>query len=90
MFVEEVLWIVRTGSAWSDLPDVFGEWNNVFRRSGRWSRKGAWWRTFEATLEDPDLEYLIADSMIVRAHRHAPGTKIESLKIRPSAVPAAS
>ena len=32
MFVEGVLWIVRTGSPWRDLPDVFGEWNSVFRR----------------------------------------------------------
>ncbi|MGO7790362.1 transposase, partial [Rhizobium ruizarguesonis] len=32
MFVEAVLWIVRTGSPWRDLPEVFGEWNSVFRR----------------------------------------------------------
>jgi len=32
MFVEGVLWIVRTGSPWRDLPAVFGEWNSVFRR----------------------------------------------------------
>jgi putative transposase len=34
MFVEGVLWIVRTGSRWRDLPEVFGEWNRVFRRLG--------------------------------------------------------
>jgi transposase len=32
MFVEGVLWIVRTGSPWRDLPEVFGEWKSVFRR----------------------------------------------------------
>jgi putative transposase len=32
MFVEGVLWIVRTGSPWRDLPEVFGDWNSVFRR----------------------------------------------------------
>lgn len=32
MFVEAVLWIVRTGSPWRDLPEIFGEWNSVFRR----------------------------------------------------------
>ena len=37
MFVEGVLWIVRTGSPWRDLPEVFGEWNSVFRRFSRWS-----------------------------------------------------
>lgn len=48
MFVEGVLWIVRTGSPWRDLPEAFGEWNSVFRRFSRWSAKGVWLRMFEA------------------------------------------
>ncbi|HEX4113621.1 MAG TPA: IS5 family transposase [Stellaceae bacterium] len=75
MFVEGVLWIVRTGSPWRDLPDVFGEWNSVWRRFSRWSRKGVWWRIFEALSDDADFEYLIVDSTIVRAHQHAAGAK---------------
>ncbi|MFV0293975.1 MAG: transposase, partial [Paracoccus sp. (in: a-proteobacteria)] len=42
MFVQAVLWIIRTGSPWRDLPDVFGAWNSAFRRFSRWSRKGIW------------------------------------------------
>src|ERR1043166_5355860 len=75
MFVEGVLWIVRTGSPWRDLPGVFGDWNSVFRRFSRWSRKGIWRRLFEAMSDDPDFEYLIVDSTIVRAHQHASGAK---------------
>nr|NLR83164.1 IS5 family transposase [Rhizobium sp. P28RR-XV] len=75
MFVEAVLWIVRTGSPWRDLPEVFGEWNSVFRRFSRWSRKGIWWRMFTAMSDDPDFEYLIVDSTIIRAHQHAAGGK---------------
>ncbi|RSB78493.1 IS5 family transposase [Rhizobium sophoriradicis] len=75
MFMEAVLWIVRTGSPWRDLPEVFGEWNSVFRRFSRWSRKGIWWRIFEAMADDPDFEYLIVDSTIIRAHQHAAGGK---------------
>ena len=86
MFVEAVLWIVRTGSPWRDLPEVFGEWNSVFRRFSRWSRKGIWWRIFKAMSDDPDFEYLIIDSTIVRAHQHAAGAKKGGLKIRPSGV----
>ena len=59
MFVEGVLWIVRTGSPWRDLPEAFGDWNSVFRRFSRWSIKGVWWRIFEAMSDDPDFEYLI-------------------------------
>ncbi|NKL81428.1 IS5 family transposase [Rhizobium leguminosarum] len=74
MFVEAVLWIV-TGSLWRDLPEVFGEWNSVFRRFSRWSQKGIWWRMFAAMSDDPDFEYLIVDSTIIRAHQHAAGGK---------------
>ena len=89
MFVEGVLWIVRTGAPWRDLPRAFGDWNSVFRRFSRWSRKGVWQRIFEALSDDPDFEYLIIDSTIVRAHQHASGAK-GGLKIRRSDVRAAA
>jgi transposase len=89
MFVEGVLWIVRTGSPWRDLPEAFGEWNSVFRRFSRWSQKGIWQRAFEALSDDPDFEYLIIDSTIIRAHQHASGAK-GGLKIRLSDARAAA
>jgi putative transposase len=75
MFVEAVLWIVRTASSWRDLPDVFGAWNSAFRRFSRWSAKGVWHRIFTAMSDDPDFEYLIVDSTIIRDHQHAAGAK---------------
>jgi len=90
MFIEGVLWIVRTGSPWRDLPEVFGEWNSVFRGFSRWSAKQVWWRIFAALSDDPDFEYLIIDSTIVRAHQHAAGAKKGGLKIRRLAAPAAA
>jgi putative transposase len=87
-FVEAVLWIVRTSSPWRDLPPVFGNWNSVFRRFSRWSRDGVWWNLFKALADDPDFEYVIIDSTIVRAHQHATGKK-GGLKIAPSAAAAA-
>jgi transposase len=60
-------------------------WNSVFRRFSRWSIKGVWWRIFEAMSDDPDFEYLIVDSTIVRAHQHAAGAKKGGLKIKHSA-----
>jgi putative transposase len=50
MFVEGVLWIVRTGSPWRDLPEAFGDWNSVFRRFSRWSAKGVRWRIFDGAV----------------------------------------
>jgi len=89
MFVEAVLWIARTGSPWRDLPDVFGKWNSVFVRFNRWSERGVWQRLFAVLADDPDFEYLIVDSTIVRAHQHSAGAK-GGLKIRRSAVRAAA
>ena len=89
MFVEGVLWIVRTGAPWRDLPEVFGRWNSAFRRFSRWSAKGVWHRIFAAMSDDPDFEYLVLDSTIVRAHQHAAGAK-RGLRIKPSAAPAAA
>ena len=73
-FVDAVLWIAKTGAPWRDLPERFGDWNNVWRRFDRWAKKGTWRRVFEA-LQDPDLEWLILDSTIIRAHPHAAGAK---------------
>lgn len=89
MFVEGVLWIVRTGAPWRDLPAVFGTWNSAFRRFSRWSAKGVWHRLFAAMADDPDFEYLILDATIVRAHQHAAGAK-RGLPIRRLAALAAA
>jgi putative transposase len=89
VFVEAVLWIARTGSPWRDLPTTFGNWNSVYVRFNRWSEGGVWQRIFAALADDPDFEYLIVDSTIVRAHQHAAGAK-GGLKIKPSADRAAA
>ena len=74
LFVDAVLWIARTGAPWRDLPDRFGRWNSNWRRFDRWAAKGVWAAVFEA-LQDPDLEWLILDSTVIRAHPCAAGAK---------------
>ena len=81
LFVEAVLWIVRTGAPWRDLPVCFGRWNSAFRRFRRWSRKGVFEKIFNALSGDPDFEYAIVDGTIVRVHQHGAGAK-GGLKIR--------
>src|SRR5262245_7639058 len=72
LFLDAVLWIAKTGAPWRDLPERFGNSNSVWKRFERWTRKGRWQKIFEA-LQDPDLEWLILDSTVVRAHQHAAG-----------------
>ena len=74
LFLDAVLWIAKTGAPWRDLPERFGNWNSAWRRFDRWARKGVWRKVFDA-LQDPDLEWLILDSTIIRAHPHAAGAK---------------
>jgi len=75
LFVEAVLWIVRTGSPWRDLPSALGNWHNTYTRFSRWSRKGVWQRVTDALSAEPDLQALLIDSTIVRAHQHAAGAQ---------------
>ena len=74
LFIDAVLWIAKTGAAWRDLPERFGNWNSVWKRFDRWAREGRWQQIFEH-LQDPDLEWLILDSTVVRAHQHAAGAE---------------
>ena len=87
LFVDAVLWIAKTGAPWRDLPERFGPWGSVWKRFDRWAKKGVWERAFEA-LQDPDLEWMVIDSTVVRAHQHAAGKK-GGKAMRPSAAPGA-
>jgi transposase len=75
LFLEAVLWRVRTGSPWRDLPVVLGKWNSVFQRFRRWARKGVFERLFEVLSEEPDFEYALIDGTIVSVHQKASGAK---------------
>ena len=88
LFLEAVLWRVRTGLPWRDLPSDFGNWNSVFQRFRRWAVAGVFDRIFERLSGEPDFEYALIDGTIVSAHQKASGAK-GGLKIRPSAASAA-
>jgi len=85
LFLEAVLWRVRVGGPWRDLPPGFGEWNSIFRRFRRWAQRGVFQRIFEAVSGDPDFEYALIDGTIISAHQKASGAK-GGLSIRPLGV----
>ena len=68
-----VMWILRTGSPWRDLPEDYGDWKNTHRRFCRWRDKGQWEKLLEQLMDEPDFEWLMIDASHVKAHAHAAG-----------------
>lgn len=73
MTVEGMLYRMRTGWPWRDLPEAFGNWNKVYKRFNAWSASGKWIKVFKAVVEDSDMEWVFIDGSYAKAHQHSAG-----------------
>jgi len=71
--VEGILFRMRTGVPWRDLPEHFGKWNSVYKVFNYWSKKGLWKKLFNVLRTDSDLEWVFIDGSYVKAHQHSAG-----------------
>lgn len=79
-FVEGVFWMARSGSQWRLLPQEYGNWNVVYQRFSDWAKKGIWYKMLYYFQQDSDMEYIMIDSTILRAHACATPSKANNMK----------
>jgi transposase len=82
-FLDALLWMARSGGRWRDLPERFGDQQAVKRRYYRWISMGVLDEMLAALAREADLEWLMIDSTIVRAHQHAAGARKEKGGLMP-------
>jgi len=76
-----ILWILRTGAPWRDLPERYGPWSTVYDRFRHWRDAGLWQCILDALLAQArkvgrfDFDFGALDGTIVRAHKSAAGAK---------------
>jgi transposase len=76
-FLNALLWMARSGGRWRDLPERLGDYETVKRRYYRWIEMGVLDAILAALAREADLEWLMIDSTIVRAHQQAAGARRE-------------
>jgi len=72
-FINGVMWIIRTGAPWRDLPPSYGNWNSIAKRFRRWVKAGIWEQLLEILIEDKEYEWLLLDTSHVKVHPHGCG-----------------
>jgi transposase len=86
--INGILWVLRTGAPWRDLPERYGKWATVASRFYRWRQSGVWdrvWAQLQSEADqnqEIDWEIHLLDGTVVRAHQQAAGAKKQALKPR--------
>ena len=52
-----MLWVMRTGATWREVPEHFGPWHTVYARYQEWRSTGIWHDIAAVLTPDPPLEY---------------------------------
>lgn len=78
-FIEAILFRIRIGCPWRDLPQEFGKPNSIFKKYNRWSKKNKLMNIFKLFSQHADKEWIFIDGSHVRAHQHSAGIKNQDI-----------
>lgn len=79
--INGILWILRTGAPWRDMPERYGKWQTVSGRFYRWRKDGLWQQILSTLQQQADAKGQLnwelhhVDGSVIRAHQHAAGAK---------------
>jgi transposase len=78
--INAILWKLRTGAPWRDLPERYGPWKTAHERLRIWTADGTWERVLDEVIVKDDsvgnVEWTFSiDSSSVRAHQHSAGAR---------------
>jgi transposase len=78
--INAILWKLRTGAPWRDLPERYGPWRTAYERLVRWRRDGTWDRLLADAQTKSDAVGEVVwevsiDGSSIRAHQHAAGAR---------------
>jgi transposase len=86
--INGILWVLRTGAPWRDLPECYGPWRTIASRFYRWRRDGLWDRLLMTVQQQANIQGKVnwelhyVDGTMVRAHQHAAGARGKTRKAR--------
>lgn len=72
-----ILYVLRTGIPWRDLPKCYGYWHTVYLRFNKGCNRGVWWHILITLQKCKKLKMniVLADSTTFKVHRHGGGQK---------------
>jgi transposase len=74
-FINAVVYLLKTGTPWRDLPERFGNWKTIYNRFSNWAKAGRFEHIFKELQVEIDDTGSLVDATIARAHQDASGGK---------------
>ena len=90
--INGMMWVLKSGSPWRDMPERYGSWKSVYDRFRRWSADGTIDKMLDRLRYKLDKDGFIdwdvwcVDGSNIRAHPAAAGASEASKKTGPTSL----